>query len=153
MRIVTLCFLLTGTHICLAKKKIGFGEGKYNGAGGKVEQGEEIDDAAIREVEEEIGVRIPKEKLEKVGVLTFYFDKASDINQCMHIYKSSVWEGDPCESDEMCPEWFHQNDIPLDNMWLDDKYWIPKMLNNEWVEGSFYFNVDGSEILKYELLS
>jgi 8-oxo-dGTP diphosphatase/2-hydroxy-dATP diphosphatase len=37
-------------------KKRGFGKGKWNGFGGKVEEGECIEDSAIRELEEECGL-------------------------------------------------------------------------------------------------
>jgi 8-oxo-dGTP pyrophosphatase MutT (NUDIX family) len=37
-------------------KKRGFGNGKYNGFGGKVENGETIQQAAIRETIEESGL-------------------------------------------------------------------------------------------------
>jgi 8-oxo-dGTP pyrophosphatase MutT (NUDIX family) len=37
-------------------KKRGFGHGKYNGFGGKVELNETIMDAAIRETNEECGI-------------------------------------------------------------------------------------------------
>ncbi len=39
-----------GSRLLLGKKKRGFGEGYYNGFGGKVEAGESIDEAASREV-------------------------------------------------------------------------------------------------------
>ena len=41
----TLCFLLRKDEILLAKKKYGFGVGKWNGVGGKVEKGETIEEA------------------------------------------------------------------------------------------------------------
>jgi 8-oxo-dGTP pyrophosphatase MutT (NUDIX family) len=38
-------------------KKRGFGHGKYNGFGGKVEKSETISQAAIREMYEESGIK------------------------------------------------------------------------------------------------
>ncbi|MDR0650832.1 MAG: NUDIX domain-containing protein [Candidatus Peribacteria bacterium] len=51
----TLVFLfnLQG-QLLLAMKKRGFGVGKWSGPGGKVEEGESISQAAVREVEEEV---------------------------------------------------------------------------------------------------
>ncbi|CAM9897292.1 unnamed protein product, partial [Ectocarpus fasciculatus] len=43
-------------EILLGMKKRGFGEGKWNGFGGKVESGESVDEAAKRELMEEAGV-------------------------------------------------------------------------------------------------
>ena len=42
-------------------KKRGFGEGKWNGFGGKVEEGETILQAALRELKEECGASVASE--------------------------------------------------------------------------------------------
>ena len=49
LRKCSLLFLRNGEKILLAMKKKGFGEGKYNGVGGKQEKGEDIEQTAIRE--------------------------------------------------------------------------------------------------------
>ena len=56
LRQASLCLLLREGEILLARKKRGFGVGKWNGAGGKPEPGEPIERTAIRETEEELGV-------------------------------------------------------------------------------------------------
>ena len=63
MKQMTVCFLLRQfrvPEVLLGFKKVGFGSGKYAGIGGKVEPGETVEEAAKREVEEEIGVTIPE---------------------------------------------------------------------------------------------
>jgi 8-oxo-dGTP pyrophosphatase MutT (NUDIX family) len=52
----TLLFLITEDKILLAMKKRGFGTGKWNGVGGKIESGESLEAALVRECQEEIGV-------------------------------------------------------------------------------------------------
>ena len=47
-RILTLLFVREGDRILLGYKKNGFGKGKWNGFGGKVKDGETIEEAAIR---------------------------------------------------------------------------------------------------------
>ena len=81
MRDTTLVFLVKKdstmiTDICLAMKKRGFGAGRYNGVGGKVEKGESIEDAARRETKEEIGVEVLT--LIKCAELTFIFPHQED---------------------------------------------------------------------------
>ena len=68
---LTLCMIYNDTDILLGKKKRGFGTGYFNGFGGHVENGETIEDAAYREVREEILVE-PR-NLKKRGVLNFFF--------------------------------------------------------------------------------
>lgn len=43
-------------HVLLGMKKRGFGKGKWNGFGGKVEQGETMVESAVRELKEEAGI-------------------------------------------------------------------------------------------------
>jgi NADH pyrophosphatase NudC (nudix superfamily) len=52
----TLLFLQKDDQILLAMKKRGFGSDRYNGVGGKLEPGETIEQALIRECQEEIEV-------------------------------------------------------------------------------------------------
>jgi len=74
--IVTLVFPFnTQGQILLSMKKRGFGVGKWNGSGGKIKEGESIPQAALRELEEEIGVKLQETDLEYKGVLQFLFLK------------------------------------------------------------------------------
>ena len=61
MKIVTLCLLISDGQVLLGMKKKSFGAGKWNGFGGKVEEGETVEAAAIREMEEESGILISPE--------------------------------------------------------------------------------------------
>ncbi|XP_011627048.1 7,8-dihydro-8-oxoguanine triphosphatase isoform X2 [Amborella trichopoda] len=49
-KLFTLAIVNTGGRVLLGLKKRGFGEGYFNGFGGKLEEGESIDEAAAREV-------------------------------------------------------------------------------------------------------
>ncbi len=146
-----MCLLVKGDKIILAMKKRGFGAGKLNGIGGKVAEGETIEVAAAREVEEEIGVITDPAKMEKVGNVEFYFKDKPEWNQHMHIFLVKDWQGEPEESEEMTPRWYSQNEIPFDAMWPDDKHWLPAVLAGKKVEGKFYFinegaNIDGFDV-------
>ena len=70
-KVLTLCIIHKDFKILLGMKKRGFGVGKWNGVGGKVKEGENITDAAIRETKEEI--RVLALNPEKAGVLHFKF--------------------------------------------------------------------------------
>ncbi len=151
MRKVTLCFLVDGNRLCLAMKKRGFGVGKWNGIGGKVQDNETIEDAAIRELKEEIGVDAQVSHLESVGNIEFYFNEKPDWNQHMHIFFIRNWDGEPIETEEMAPMWHDNDKLPYEEMWVDDIHWLPKVIDGKKIEGKFYFNGDGGEIDKFEI--
>lgn len=151
MKTVTLCFLMKEGEICLAMKKRDFGVGKYNGVGGKVKEGETIEQAALREMEEEIGVTSEAGHLRGMGNIEFYFKDKPEWNQHMHIFVVENWDGEPQESEEMKPKWYKIDDIPFDKMWLDDTHWLPHVLDGKKVYGKFYFNEEGDKIEDYKL--
>lgn len=152
MRNATLCILRRPGEVLLAMKKRGFGAGRWNGVGGKPQEGDlTIEHTALREMEEEIGVRAVAEKLDKVGSLKFYFSAKPDWNQEVHIYFLHEWEGEPSESEEMRPQWFKHEEIPFTKMWSDDILWLPRALAGEKLEGEFHFADDGTTFYKYDL--
>lgn len=135
----TLLFLLKDNQILLAMKKRGFGAGKWNGVGGKIEADETIEQALIRECQEEIGVTPTEWK--QVAELDFVQDVKSDPwHMYVHAYISESWEGEPAESEEMRPEWFAIDAIPYEKMWDDDIYWLPKVLDGQLIYGEFTFD-------------
>jgi 8-oxo-dGTP pyrophosphatase MutT (NUDIX family) len=147
----TLLFLLKRSgsevsEVCLAMKKRGFGAGRWNGVGGKVEPGEATDDAARREAHEEVGIEVPH--LTKVGELTFVFPHQEGWDQFVQVYTAEHWEGEPTESEEMRPAWFVVEAIPYKEMWPDDIYWLPYVLAGKKVRGSFTFG-EGDLILDH----
>ncbi len=131
-------------------KKRGFGEGKWNGFGGKVQEGENIEDAAKRELLEE--AEITAQKLDKIGEIIFLFPYAKDWNQTVHIFLVKKWKGVPKETEEMLPRWFKFNEIPFEKMWADDKHWLPLILDGKKVNAVFTFNKDNESIAKMKIL-
>ena len=139
----TLAFLVQTEQILLARKKRGFGMGKWNGAGGKVEQTESIEAAMIRECQEELAI-VPTQ-FEKVAVHDFVLqaDTPAPWHQWTHVFLVTAWEGEPTETEEMAPRWFPRNAIPYIDMWSDDHYWLPLTLAGKKLKTTFYF--DSSE--------
>lgn len=151
MKELNLGFLCKDGEILLAMKKRGFGMGKWNGYGGKLKDGEEIEGALIREVMEEAEVEVKKEDLQNSGYIDFYFDDKEEWNQKVHIYKIYKWNGEPKETEEMKPEWFKIADIPWDEMWIGDDKWIPYILDNKKIKGEVHFAEGGKKLLSIEI--
>lgn len=136
---VTLCFLTRPGEVLLAMKKRGFGTGKWNGIGGKVMRGETVPAAAIREMNEEVGIMAQQELLEPRGTIDFYFPHKPEWNQRLHIFFVKTWEGEPAESEEMRPLWYAHDAIPYDSMWVDDIHWLPQVLSGKSIKATFRF--------------
>jgi len=146
MKDATLCIVREGNKILLGMKKTGFGKGKYNGFGGKLEPNESPEAAAIRELNEECG--LTAHKVTKKAELLFKFPHKEEWNQLVHVFVADSWSGTPTESSEMRPEWFDVSDIPYSKMWTDDPHWLPHVLDNKFVKGTFSFAEDESVIEK-----
>lgn len=131
----TLLFLRHDDEILLAMKKRGFGAGRWNGTGGKFEPGETIEQALVRETEEEIGVT--PTHYTKVAELDF---QAHSWQVYAYVYIADQWEGEPAESEEMAPQWYPLAAIPYAEMWEDDQYWLPQVLAGHKVTGKFTFD-------------
>ena len=136
----TLLYLLKGNQILLAMKKRGFGVGKYNGIGGKLEPGETVEQAMVRETQEEICVT--PTKYQKHGVLLFdMYYKGEHVLENVHIFTATEFDGEPRETEEMRPSWFALNQVPMDQMHPTDRKWLPWVLERRgYFEGYFKFD-------------
>lgn len=125
-------------HVLLAMKNQGLGAGRWNGFGGKVEENESIEEAAIRELQEEVSVTAIE--LNKLGVLEFTFQNKNMILE-VHTFRVDNFKGEPVASEEMLdPQWFHFDSIPYSQMWSDDEFWLPLLLQNKKFKGKFLFD-------------
>lgn len=137
-RFYTNAFIIQDDKVLLGLKKRGFGINKYNGFGGKVEPGETLTEAAIRELKEEAGIDAP---LEHTGSLLFMTKGAGWAFQ-IEIFSAHSYSGTPTESDEMRPEWFSFASpvsdadaivppIPYETMWDGDIHWLPLLIQGQ----------------------
>ena len=138
-KLYTLVLPVKDGQVLLGYKKRGFGAGKWNGFGGKVGDGENIEEAAARELLEECG--LSSRKLVKYAVHEFEFQGEPVILQ-VHVFRAEGLDGSLAESDEMMPAWFDVEDIPCKKMWPDDIHWLPRFLSGETLIGKFLFKKD-----------
>jgi len=141
----TLLFVLRGDEVLLIHKKRGLGAGKVNAPGGKIEPGETAEQAAVREVEEEVGLRVRKP--EAMGELRFQF--VDGLALYCAVFRSTEFDGEIGATDEADPFWCKLNAIPYDNMWADDALWLPGMLQGKTFDGRFDF--DDERMLWHQL--
>jgi 8-oxo-dGTP pyrophosphatase MutT (NUDIX family) len=137
--VATLMFIIRGGEVLLIRKLRGLGAGKINAPGGRVEPGETLEAAAIRETVEEVGVRPLSPRLR--GCLRFVFVDGYRLEA--HVFTADACEGEARRSDEAIPLWTPLSAIPYGEMWADDAIWIPAMLAGRApFSGRFVFDGD-----------
>lgn len=152
MKPTTLCLVIKEEkYVLLGRKKRGFGKGKWNGFGGKLEEGESFMDCAVRELYEECGLIVDPKELEPVGYLDFRFPYDEQLSHKNWVYCIRHWKGDVKETDEMEPKWFPIQDLPLHEMWSGDGHWLPAMLKGKKIVGYVSFGKDNESVEKMEL--
>lgn len=134
-----------GQEVLLIRKKRGIGAGKINGPGGKIDPGETPLQCAIRETQEELHVTglNPVER----GRLRFQFTDGLSIH-CV-VFFATEYEGTAQETDEAVPLWTPKERIPYEEMWEDDRYWLPSALEGRSFDGDFLF--DDSKMLTKQI--
>jgi ADP-ribose pyrophosphatase YjhB (NUDIX family) len=141
-----LLFVIRGGEALLIRKKRGLGAGKISAPGGRIEPDESPEEAAVREAREELG--ITAEPPRRRGFLRFQFVDGYSLS--CHVLSSDGCAGEARETDEAIPLWTPLDAIPFDEMWADDRLWIPLMLAGRPFDGRFVF--DGDAMLDQALV-
>ena len=134
----TLVFVIEDDEILLIRKKRGLGLGKVNGPGGKLDPGETALECAQRECHEELGIRV--RDLECMGEHKFQFMDGYSIH-CW-VFRTSAYEGEARETDEAVPMWTPLGEIPYEEMWEDDRLWLPMVIDGQCFTARWVFDDD-----------
>ncbi len=146
----TLCHIISDRKVLLLRKSKGlFGEGRWNGPGGKLREKETPGDCAIREVREETGLSVSS--INQHGVLKFYFGHKKQVDWIVYVFLVDSFSGSIKSSSEGEIRWFSLQEIPYGQMWEDDKFWLPLLIAGKRFRGVFHFDRDGTRLLGYRL--
>jgi len=145
MKLVTLCFCQRSDKILLGVKKRGFNAGNWNGYGGKVESGETVTEAMVREIRDESGLIVKKEDLEYVSLLNIFYGDARAF--ACHTFITREWEGEPIETEEVGHhQWFPAEKPPFENMRKGDALWLPDVLRGAKLEIYIQYDAGGNNV-------
>lgn len=135
-KIATLVYPVRNSQVLLAKKVKRIGVDKWNGWGGMVKLDEAIRAAAVRELEEESGLKAEPNDLEFIGLLNFTNNGENGDRVLVRVYAFRLFKwGGKLESkkDEMKnPTWFPIDELPSDKEFMPaDPYFLPFLLRGE----------------------
>jgi len=151
MKLATLCYVIDKKNdftlmIYRNKKQNDYHEGKWNGLGGKFEPGESPEECAIREIEEESGLKVKSVTMK--GFITFpLFDGKEDWY--VFLFTADEFQGDLIESPEGKLEWIPNGMLTEINLWDGDKIFIPWLLGDRFFSAKFNYR-DG-EFINHEV--
>lgn len=147
------CFLVKDSKVVVIKYKSGnIKEGYYDIPGGKIEKGETPEEAAIREMKEETGIKVKKLK-SKGKIIIEYPKRIFNLT----IFFSAECEGEPQEFEENTSEWIDIEELlkkekRLSNIMILDKDYIKGLIDDKY---NFIMNIkvdDNENILNIEYI-
>jgi 8-oxo-dGTP diphosphatase len=105
-------FLVKGSEVLLLRRyHTGYEDGNYSVVAGHLDGGEEVKAAAIREAEEEAGIRIASEDLRVVGVMHRQStDERVDFFVVANRWAGAVTNREPHKCDEL--SWYDMDRLP-----------------------------------------
>jgi 8-oxo-dGTP diphosphatase len=142
MKLATLCYVIdrkNGTTLMIhrIKKENDVHEGKWNGLGGKIEQGESPEECVIREVKEESGLEIKSPKLH--GFITFpLFDGKDDWY--VFVFTAEKFTGMLIDSNEGKLKWIPNEKLYELNLWDGDSMFMDWLNNDKFFSAKFIYN-------------
>ena len=141
MKLATLCYVIDRSKnstlmIYRNKKENDFHEGKWNGLGGKFEPGESPEECAIREIEEESGLKVSAVKMR--GFITFpLFDGVDDWY--VFLFTADEFSGDLIDSPEGDLKWIPVDKLGKLNLWDGDKIFLDWIFEEKFFSAKFVY--------------
>lgn len=134
MKKAVLTFVINDDQVLLAESSYRPGKITWNGISGFMEGKEEPVEAAVRELYEEVKLRVYEHDLEQVGVMHLYtitHDEIREETLTISIFLCTQFQGEPRMTPGVRPRWFGFDTIPYEDMFEDTKEWLEKILNGE----------------------
>lgn len=143
---VCVVFLLrrgrAGAEVLLGHRRSGADRGRLAGIRGRVGLGEDAAEAAVREVRDEVGVRVEASDLLAVGRIEHHFPTRPGWSHQSCVFVCRRWDGEPVQLDGLTPRWYALDAVPYARMGDDASRWLPGVLRGGTVDARFTFGAD-----------
>lgn len=139
MKLATLCYVRRAGRTLMmqrVKKTNDVHHGKWNGLGGKLQDGESPEECAIREIKEESGLVAQDPRL--CGLLTFpQFTPGDDWY--VYVYEVTDFSGTLIECNEGILEWIDDSELLGLNLWEGDRIFLPWVFEKKFFSAKFCY--------------
>lgn len=137
------CFCFKGDKVLVTKYKNGNKKaGYYEIPGGKIEEGETLNQAVIREVKEETGIVV--KTMKQKGIMTVEYPNKKFI---FNTFISNKFDGEPQDFEDNTSEWMDikellQKEKILSNIMILDRFFIKGLIDENY---NFKMNIKVDE--------
>jgi 8-oxo-dGTP pyrophosphatase MutT (NUDIX family) len=149
--VATLCHIIKGDRILLKRAARGISKGKWNAPGGKLTDTETPLDNVRREVLEE--TRLKVRNMIYHGIMEYFMWGKKTLHTRAYLFSTHSFQGKYGSTAEGRLRWFNRHNLPFDQMWPDDEYWIHLALMGSRFNGKFYFDNTNAKVLRYSITS
>lgn len=151
-KVTTAVYLIRDNKILfLVRNKAGdtdHKQGMYLPIGGKVELGESLETCAIREVEEESGIKI--NSLELKGVVYITGQGKAEFDWVNFLYTSSDFNGEAVPGNEGHFEWVDLDKLENANLYPGDKIYLEYLRKYKFFVVEFVYK--GYDLISHQLI-
>ncbi len=92
-------------------------------------------------------------RLFRHGTNTYIMGRGEPRRIRVALFSTDRFEGKPRSTDEGQVRWFSTADLPLSEMWDDDRYWIHLMLNRYRFDAIFRYDKSDRRVKEFEITS
>lgn len=134
------CFLIKDNKVVVTKYKKGNRkEGYYEIPGGKIENGENAEQTAVREMKEETGIDIEINDLKHKGVITVEYPDRIII---LDTFIAGKFKGEPKDFEENSSEWIEIDELLKKEKILSNIIILDRFFKKGLIDESFNFKLD-----------
>jgi 8-oxo-dGTP diphosphatase len=146
---MALCHVIKNGSLLLVKSPTGINKNKWNAANGDIANGEHPNKCAVKNLYQQTGMY--SEKVQENGTVRLFLDGKNEASYKLHIYSTRNATGDIKPNPDGEVKWFGFTDIPYYDMWPDDKYWLPLVMQGKQFDADFFFDEKNENVLKYQI--
>jgi 8-oxo-dGTP diphosphatase len=112
----------------------------YSGIVDVIQEDEIPEDTCFRAGQDQLGISITG--MERRGVISFIFPHNPRWNHSITVFIVTKWIGEPHAAGDIAPIWFPKGNLPWNEMWHDNQFWLEDIIEGSSVNATFLYGED-----------